>query len=89
MRKIREILRLRASGLTEREVAQSVGCSRTTVQGCLRRTRAAGISWPLPEELDEVALKRGSISQNRRYRRGARTRSPTSPTLRMNSRASM
>ena len=56
MRKVREILRLRASGLTDRQVAQSVGCARSTVQECLRRARAVGISWPLPDELNEVAL---------------------------------
>jgi transposase len=56
MRKVREILRLRASGLTDRQVAQSVGCARSTVQECLKRARAAGISWPLPQEMDETAL---------------------------------
>lgn len=57
MRKIREILRLRAAGFTDQQVAASVGCARSTVQECLRRARAAGISWPLPEELDEAALQ--------------------------------
>lgn len=56
MRKIREILRLRAEGFTDEEVARSVGCARSTVQECLRRARAAGIGWPPPVELDEAAL---------------------------------
>lgn len=55
MHKVREILRLRAAGLTEREVAASVGCARSTVQDCLKRAAAAGIGWPLPEGLDEAA----------------------------------
>jgi DNA-binding NarL/FixJ family response regulator len=36
MRKIREILRLRAAGFTDQEVAASIGCARSTVQECLR-----------------------------------------------------
>lgn len=57
MRKVREILRLRASGLTEREVARSVGCARSTVQECLKRAREAGVSWPLPEGVDDTVLE--------------------------------
>jgi transposase len=57
MRKIREILRLRAAGFTDQEVAASIGCARSTVQECLRRARAGGIDWPPPEELDEAALE--------------------------------
>jgi transposase len=32
--------------------------ARSTVAEYLRRARAAGLSWPLPEELDEAALER-------------------------------
>jgi len=55
--KIREVLRLQAEGFKQRQIAVSVGCSRTTVQKCLRRARAAGIGWPLPQELDEATLQ--------------------------------
>jgi len=57
MRKIREILRLRAEGYSEREIAQSVGCARSSVQICLWRAERAGIGWPVPEGLDEAALE--------------------------------
>lgn len=56
MRSIREILRLKAEGVPDREIAASVGCARSTLCECLKRARVAGISWPLPEELDEAAL---------------------------------
>lgn len=56
MRKIREVLRLKAEGLSDREVARSVGSARSTVQECLRRARGAGVAWPLPEEMSEVVL---------------------------------
>lgn len=57
MRKIREILRLKLeAGLNDSETARAIGSARSTVQGCLRRARAAGVGWPLPDGLDEAAL---------------------------------
>jgi transposase len=58
MRKIREILRFAASGLSARQIAVSVGIARSTVAECLRRAEAAQIAWPLPDELDDSALER-------------------------------
>ena len=63
MRKIREVLRLKADGLSDRQIAAVIGSARSTVQECLRRARDGGLTWPLPAELDEVAL------QARLYRR--------------------
>jgi transposase len=57
MRKIREVLRLRADGFSEREIARSVGCARSSIQICLWRADQAGISWPLPVEQDDAALE--------------------------------
>lgn len=58
MRKIREVLRLRfEAGLSERQIAASLSVARSTVQECLRRAREAGLSWPLPPELDEMVLE--------------------------------
>ncbi|MGH8296605.1 MAG: IS21 family transposase [Steroidobacteraceae bacterium] len=56
MRKIREVLRLRAEGFSKHQIANATGCVRSTVQECLRRCAAAGLAWPLPPELDEEAL---------------------------------
>lgn len=57
MRRIREVLRLKAeSQLTDQQIADSVRCARSTVQECVRRARQAGVSWPLPAELDDDAL---------------------------------
>jgi transposase len=56
MRKIREVLRLTAAGLSARQVAAGAGLARSTVASLLRRAAAAGLSWPLPEGLDEAAL---------------------------------
>jgi transposase len=39
-------------GLSDRQVAHAIGSSRSTVQQCVRRAREAGLTWPLPEEID-------------------------------------
>lgn len=59
MRKIREILRLRLSlGRSHREIAQACKISSSTVGECLGRFRVSGLPWPLPPELDDVALEK-------------------------------
>ena len=59
MRKIREALRLKhALGLSERQIAMSVGVSRSTVAEYLRRAGVVGITWPVPEEIDDAELER-------------------------------
>jgi len=59
MRKIREVLRLCwESGWSERAAARSLALSRSTVGKYLARARVAGLSWPLPEDLDDAALER-------------------------------
>jgi transposase len=58
MRKIREILRLKwTSQLSNREIAKSCSTARSTVAGCLERASKSGLSWPLPESLDDTALE--------------------------------
>lgn len=57
MRKIREALRLRASGLTCREVGDSIGVGRTSVSKYLARAERAGLNWPLPDEMTDSALE--------------------------------
>jgi len=57
VRKIREVLRLKAAGISDRKIAAAIGCSRSTVQLCLKRAAAAGIGWPLPDELDDAELE--------------------------------
>lgn len=57
MRKIEEVLRLHdAGGRSNREIAQTVQFSPTTVADYLRRARQAGLSWPLAEDLTERAV---------------------------------
>jgi transposase len=58
MRKIKDVLRLHAAGRSARQIGPSVGLGRSTVAEYLRRAELAGLSWPLPEGLDEAALER-------------------------------
>jgi transposase len=59
MQKVEEVLRLRwGAKLSLRAVAQALGIGKTTVLECLRRAEAAGLSWPLPSELDGAGLVR-------------------------------
>src|SRR5437763_707733 len=58
MRKIREVLRLRLGHkLPQRAVAQSLRLSQGAISGYLGRARRAGLSWPLPEGLDDEQLE--------------------------------
>lgn len=57
MRKIGEVLRLRAAGMSQREIAQSVGIGQTTVNEYLARAQAAGLSWPLPAGMEQAAVE--------------------------------
>ena len=62
MRKVREVLRLRhALGVSERQIAFTIGVSRSTVGEYLRRAAVIGITWPVPERLDDAELERRHI----------------------------
>jgi len=56
MRKIREVLRLKADGFSKRRIAASLGISATAAMECVQRARRAGLTWPLPEDLSDEAL---------------------------------
>jgi transposase len=59
MRKPREILRLYFEAkLNERQIAKICSVGKGTVRRYLQRTTAAGLSWPLPAELDDATLEK-------------------------------
>src|ERR1700731_4930956 len=58
MRKIRDVLRLRAGGMSKRKIAASLSIGATAAGDCIRRSRRAGLSWPLPENLNDEAVVR-------------------------------
>ena len=58
MRKIRDALRLEASGLSKRQIAASLNIGRTAARTYIDRAHAAGLSWPLPDALSDETLER-------------------------------
>ena len=57
MRKIREVLRLHHdAGMGIRAISRSLKASPSTVREYLVRAKLQGLSWPLPESLDDAAL---------------------------------
>jgi transposase len=59
MRRIRELLRLKyENGLPGRVIAAALGLSKGAVNDYLQRAAAAGLSWPLPQDLTDTALER-------------------------------
>jgi transposase len=58
MRKVKEILRLRFGlGLRQNQIARSCSIGQATVHRYLQKALAAGLSWPLPENLDDRRLQ--------------------------------
>ena len=58
MRKTEEILRLHFGlGLGKRQIARCCNLSHSTVGKYLQKAATAGLSWPLPEGLDERSLE--------------------------------
>src|SRR5712691_5100006 len=58
MRRLRELLRLKYdAGLSHRAIAQACAVGLGTVTGYLQRATAAGLAWPLPDDLDDAALE--------------------------------
>ncbi len=63
MRQVREVLRLKhVCGHSGHQIAAMVGVSRYTVAEYLRRAGVVGITWPVPDGLDDAALERRLLS---------------------------
>lgn len=57
MRRVRDVIRMKAAGLPSREIARRMGAAPSTVRLTIRRFEAAGLSWPLPDELTDATLE--------------------------------
>ena len=68
MRKIKEVLRLKWDhNLSNRQIATSCSVSHSTVTEYLIRAKQAGLSWPLPDELDDAALENLLFAKTQRH----------------------
>jgi hypothetical protein len=57
MRHVREVLRLKAAGVSGNGIARRLNVAPSTVRLTLRRLAAAGRRWPLQAELTDTALE--------------------------------
>ena len=71
MRNAREIIRLKSASVSTHEIARRLGLARSTVREALKRAGDAGLSWPLPEEMNDGALE-AALYASRRSKRGHR-----------------
>ncbi len=59
MRKVRDVLRLRHTlGMSFRQISEATGVGKTVVGEYVRRAGVIGISWPVPDEIDDAELER-------------------------------
>ena len=57
MRQIRQIIRLSAEKISARELGRRLGVARSTAQDYLARIAAAGLVWPLPDDVTDAVLE--------------------------------
>ena len=58
MRQLRHLLRLDHDGVSAREIGRRLGVARSTIQDNLKRATAAGLKWPLADDVTDDALER-------------------------------
>src|SRR5262249_29033510 len=64
MRQVREVLRLKfVGGVSTREIARCIAVAPSTVRSTIKRFWAAGLNWPLPEEMTDAALEAKLFSE--------------------------
>jgi transposase len=57
MRQLRHLLRLHHDGVSAREIGRRLGVARSTIQDYLKRSAAAGLKWPMPDDVGDDALE--------------------------------
>ena len=57
MRKLRKVLQLKHEGFRHRDIGRACGMSAGSVSRYLDRARAADLTWPLPDDLDDGTLE--------------------------------
>ena len=81
MRKIRDVLRLKEVGFSQRQIAGSLACARSTVGDTLSRASASALTCEEAQGLDEAALQarlEGRVGELRGQRPGE-VRGPEAP----------
>ena len=73
MRQLRYLLRLHHDGVSAREIGRRLGVARSTIQDNLKRAAAAGLAWPLADDVTDETLEtrlfgRAGVAQGQRRR---------------------
>ena len=69
MRKIKEILRLKFEAKFSHErIAAATGASKGVVSNYVQRAAQKGLSWPLPDDLDESSFGGAAVPTGRAAR---------------------
>jgi transposase len=59
MRRVRDVLRLKHTlGMSLRQISEATGVGKTVVGEYVRRAGVIGITWPVPEVIDDAELER-------------------------------
>ena len=59
MRKVRDVLRLKHTlGMSLRQISEATGIGKTVIGEYVRRAVVLGITWPVPEGIDDAELER-------------------------------
>jgi transposase len=73
MRQVREILRLGFTGVSKREIARRTGLAPSTVRATIKRFKAIGLGWPLPDTVSDSDLE-ARLYKNAGTKQGHRRR---------------
>ena len=57
MRHVRDVIRLRSAGMPTREIARQMGTAPSTVRLTIHRFEAAGLTWPLSDDITDAVLE--------------------------------
>src|SRR6266446_2184808 len=57
MRRVRDVIRLKSAGMPIREIARRMGTAPSTVRLTIRRFEAAGLTWPLSDDITDTELE--------------------------------
>jgi hypothetical protein len=53
----RDVIRLKSTGMPTREIARRMGTAPSTLRLMIRRFEAAGLTWPLPDDITNTELE--------------------------------
>ena len=72
MRHVRDVIRMKAAGMQSREIARRVGAAPSTVRLTIRRFEAAGLTWPLPDDITDAVQESRLFAKSGNGSRGHR-----------------